>query len=130
MLLAAAGVVGAVIYNMPNLNGSTSGTTPPAATSTTAGPVSATDPAIIDAAFAGTIRSDDPALSKYSDDQLVQTGKQICSDIRSGTSVKDEATLLMTQYPARDAGVILEVAPDAYCKDLKAGIEQQIAALR
>lgn len=106
------------------------------ATSATAAPssshapkVSATDPAIIDAAFVGTVQADDTGLQQYPSSELTQSGHQICSDVRGGMAVGDEAQILTTQYDAKAAGVLLEVAPDAYCKDLKASIEQQIQAL-
>jgi hypothetical protein len=91
--------------------------------------VSATDPAIIDAAFVGTVQSDDADLKQYPASELTQSGQQICSDVRGGMAVSDEAQVLTTQYDAKAAGVLLEVAPDAYCKDLKPSIEQQIQAL-
>lgn len=91
--------------------------------------VSATDPAIVNAAFVGTVQSDDPGLQQYPASELTQSGQQICSDVRGGMAVSDEASILTTQYDAKAAGVLLEVAPDAYCKDLKASIEQQIQAL-
>ncbi len=104
----------------------------PKAAPTSARPtaVSASDPAVIDAAFAGTVISDDPGLQQYGFSQLAQAGRQICTDVRGGTSVQDEATQLMGTYGAKGAGVLLGVAPDAYCKDLKPSIEQQLQALR
>lgn len=130
LLLAAAAVVGVVVANMPDLSSDPGSSQPAAApAASTPAAVSATDPAVVDAAFTALVRADDSHLGQYPDSQLVQTGQQICSDIRGGTSLHDEAEQLMAQYPAKDAGVLLAVAPGAYCKDLDAQVQAGISQL-
>jgi hypothetical protein len=91
--------------------------------------ISPSDPAIVDAAFVGVARSGQPSLSAYADADIAASGRQVCSDIRSGTTVRDEADLLALTYGPKGGGEILGLAPEAYCKNLSAKITAGIQAL-
>lgn len=119
-------VVFAVAYAIIKIAGGDSSSAAQPAPATT---VSASDPAVVDAAFAGLVQSDQPSMKSFSMSQIAASGRQVCSDVRAGMSVHDEAVALMAVYGAKGAGAIIGLAPQAYCKDLDAQISAGLKKL-
>jgi hypothetical protein len=117
LMLAIAVVVGVAIW-------AHGGNVTPAPT-----PAAIPTPPLTSSAFADAVRSQAPDLAPIPDNTLDSAGQSVCIDADHGTPVSTTAGRLTSNFSAQDAGVIIDLAAEAFCPSQEAAISAAAKSL-
>lgn len=99
---------------------------PSTTTATTKSDVSA---AAADTVYVSNVLDQAPDLRSTTAKTISDAGRSVCTDTTNGTTLATTATRLTSAFGAQDAGIIIGLAPAAYCPDQQDAIDAALKTL-